>query len=102
MTLAIDALYHAKALLLQSLTLDDVALSSPHADPARWWAWPAGLLTSIVFTVGVTLLAMYAPPVLALQPLVNGRTKRLACLPTHNVLTAMTNDSFCVTCFMAY
>lgn len=60
MTMAINELYRAKALLLHAARLDDAALASgPGADPlGRWWAWPAGLLLWVAFTVVVTLLAV--------------------------------------------
>jgi len=58
MTFAIDQLWHARSLLLQRASLGPEALLSPAADAARAWAWPSGLLLSVGFTVGVTLLAV--------------------------------------------
>jgi hypothetical protein len=58
MTMAIEQLWRAKALMLHAASLDADSLVAPGADAARWWAWPCGLLLSVGFTLVVTLLAV--------------------------------------------
>lgn len=59
MTLAIDQLWRLRAEMLDSASLTAESLVAPGAEPARWWAWPSGLLLSVGFTLAITLLAVY-------------------------------------------